>query len=299
MKQSIALISFIFIILGCSKESEKPNSDIILNYEKTNPSAYLSSDGQIALKIEGGVKPYTVIWIKDHPYNLDTMENSSTSISNLTAGMYFVVVSDKKKNEAKCSIFLSSYDTILPKEYFPVFPGSTWTYSNGETIQSANKYQKVGVFHILRKTFTYSENTNTYWPNDSIYLPIWNGIPILEYFFINSDEDWIPKIPIMHSVELQKTATNQDQRYGVCVIMTEKIDTTINIDNQTFSNVVVTIEGCAYGLWADSFPEQFSNLERKFYAKDVGLIRVDFKEYPFTSFTTEKEITSWNINNSK
>ncbi len=33
------------------------------------------------------------------------------------------------------------YDTILPKEYFPVFPGSYWVYNNTDTLRVMEDYQ--------------------------------------------------------------------------------------------------------------------------------------------------------------
>ena len=55
------------------------------------------------------------------------------------------------------------YDTILPKEYFPAYPGSYWVYSNGVT-------KTTDVFYQLH-----------YINGEDVYVPEYDGKTVVEY----------------------------------------------------------------------------------------------------------------------
>ncbi len=69
--------------------------------------------------------------------------------------------------------FSSPYDTIFPEPYLPVYPGSFWIYNGG-----AIEY-KVSDTYVLN-SFVYSVN-GTLYGSKPCYVPIWKGLPVYKY----------------------------------------------------------------------------------------------------------------------
>lgn len=71
------------------------------------------------------------------------------------------------------------YDTIKPKDYFPVYPGSWWKYKINDTssiIDSTCNVYKQNSYVISRDW----DDVPTY--SDTLYVPFLNGCPIYGYY---------------------------------------------------------------------------------------------------------------------
>lgn len=296
MKKHNYILLIILTIIGCSKNDDiEIVEPLLLQLNVENPSGYMINDGSIQLTVEGGTEPYRIKWVKDNSNSYGSLGNSE-SLINIDGGMYFVTVTDTNELQAKDSIFLASNETIKPKEYFPAYPGSYWTYSNGETVRTSEEYIKTEVYNYIRVTDPWMHLDGKYYPSDYLYLPTYNGQPILEYYVIDSREGVLPKQPIIHANRFDYTILNPYSRYGNIVLRTETIDTTLVVNGTTYSNVIITLQGFCEEYDLSDFPSESRNIEKKYYAKDIGLIRVDLREEWDTTFRIVKEITEWHIN---
>lgn len=300
MDNKINVLFFILVVfIGCKKDILPPEQitkdlEVIVNVKP--PNSYGAADGEINIEITGGVEPYNITLVKDNPWVYDTISYSEDLI-NIKSGMYFLTIIDSADNLYSESIFVSSKDTIFPKEYLPVYPGSYWEYDDGSIETVGNNYEKVGVFNYLRTPPPWWQgHGNPYWPNDSIYVPVWNGNPILEYDRINTDEYYIPLIPIINENIFEKTVLEQDHRIWGTVIMTVAVDTVILVGETIFNDVIVTLQGWGFINDFDQFPENFTGLKKKYYAKEIGLIRFDETAWNDNTFKIVKQIVNWEIN---
>jgi len=77
-------------------------------------------------------------------------------------------------NNNPTNTITTSYDTIFPLDYFPVFPGSYWKYvdSNNDTtiIKTDSSYQK-----------DYYTIGSAAYMSDTFFVPVYNQIPIWGY----------------------------------------------------------------------------------------------------------------------
>jgi hypothetical protein len=192
-----------------------------------------------------------------------------------------------KKDNAPPAIVPSTYDTIVPLSYFPVYPGSYWKYvnSNNDTtlIETDPEYQ------LDHYTF---QMDGFY--SDTFYVPIYNGTPIWGYEehtgpISNSGSYPLPMIlsetiPVGQSWIIKNWgAINYSRKISVK-------DTTIIIAGNSYYPTIVVNE-----FWHSGGPPNAPFIKKSYYTKNIGLTRED--TYFFTdSSVLIKEIIDYHIN---
>lgn len=192
------------------------------------------------------------------------------------------------------------YDTIEPLEYFPAFPGSFWIYDNNDTLK-VEKYEE----------YTFNSAGYTATPvYETLILPklILNGIYnrndsigyVREYSISKSsdsnyrDPAFKGLLSLTENTEFEiGGATHGHKLTGKTI----KADTTIFIGAKKYENVIMTIHfdyACISGTGGS--PEDCATL-REYYAKDVGLIKRERRNYPMeTEFNKVIELVKYEIN---
>jgi len=163
-----------------------------------------------------------------------------------------------KKDEIK------NYQTIYPLPYLPAYPGSYWVYSqsnNTITVNASDEY--------VLTSFKSNELQGT--PLDSFYAPVLNNLPWGENNFFVVGYSTPVKLGNHYSfVKILSDSLNDSWSYNsyvVCSRMVNAIDSTVVVNNVTYSNVIIIEdheEGC---------PTENSVIERFYFAKNIGLIK--------------------------
>lgn len=196
----------------------------------------------------------------------------------------------------------SQIETEEPLSYFPAYPGSYWVYDNNETLRVADQYE------------LYVFNTNGYTAEpkyDTLKLP-----KLLKNVFFNplDNETYVKG----YSLSKSNTANYKDPSFKFILHTTEdkefsigaaiqdrkitgktiKTDTSIYIGNTFYQDVIVTVQfDYACVNHTNGSPEECATL-REYYAKDVGLIKRELKNYNTNNqFVTDFELNSYFINN--
>ncbi len=188
-----------------------------------------------------------------------------------------------------------NYNIIKPLDYFPAYPGSYWIYDNYDTLKVAEQYEKY-IFN--------SEGYTAVPDYDTLILPklILNGV---FFAYVNG-----------YSISKSNASNYRDPAFKEFLSLTEgseftigsaiqghkitgktiKLDTTINIGTTEYKNVIITIQfdyACVYGKGGS--PEDCATL-REYYAKDVGLIKRETRNYPIdTDFVKDIELIKYEI----
>lgn len=213
--------------------------------------------------------------------------------------VFIGLISCEINNETK-PIDSVGYDTIRPLDYFPAFPGSFWIYDNNDTLKVVNQYEK----------YIFNSSGYTLDPDyDTLILPklILNGVfnPSDTFAYVNGC-----------SISRSKESDYRDPAFKILLSLTEgseftiggviqghkitgktiKVDTTINIGMTEYKNVIITIQfDYACVLATGSSPEDCATL-REYYAKDVGLIKRETRNYPIdTDFVKDIELIKYEI----
>ena len=192
------------------------------------------------------------------------------------------------------------YDTIMPLEYFPAFPGSYWIYDNGDTLIVTGQYEKY-VFNSAG----YSAEPDY----DTLMLPklILNGIfnspdtfAYVKEYSISKPRQGDYRDPAFKSILSLKegaefTIGGAVQGHKITG-KTIKADTTIFIGSKEYNNVIMTIHfdyACVSGTGGT--PEDCATI-REYYARNVGLIKREKRNYPVeTDFVKEIELIKYDI----
>ncbi len=204
---------------------------------------------------------------------------------------------EKSDNPAPDNII--SMDTIKPLEYFPAFPGSFWVYNNNDTLKVAG-YEK----------FKFSSSDYASVPTyDSLILPklILNGIYnpgdsvayVKEYSISKSsnsnyrDPAFYGLLSTIKGAEFTIGASIQGHKITGKTI---KDDTTIVIGSITYQNVIVTIIFDYAWINQTGNPPETCAFVKEYYAKNVGLIRREKRNYPVSSeFVKDIELRYYKI----
>jgi len=209
------------------------------------------------------------------------------------------LISCEKDNEKKPNDSVI-YDTIKPLDYFPAYPGSYWIYDNNDTLKVANQYEK----------YIFNSSGYTAEPDyDTLILPklILNGI-------FNSPDTFA--YVNGYSISKSNESNYRDPAFKELLSLTEgseftiggaiqghkitgktiKVDTTINIGTTEYKNVIITIQfdyACVSGTGGS--PENCATI-REYYAKDVGLIKRETRNYPInTDFLKDFELIKYEV----
>ena len=171
-------------------------------------------------------------------------------------------------------------DTIYPGSYFPAYPKSYWRYidTNGDTsaLYTSDTYVKDRYINdFVNHTI------------DSAYVPICNGIPIYGYKEHRSDYFYyvsgtFPKF--MSEVDdigvswCFKAFSSSHSYYYRKVLA---IDTTINIGGVNYFPTIVIEESTG----TIPYP-----IYRRYYTKNIGLIRMEYIVIGLSSFTVNNTV---------
>jgi hypothetical protein len=181
----------------------------------------------------------------------------------------------------------TSYDTIFPLNYFPVFPGSYWEYvdSNNDTT-------------IIRTDSSYKKDQYTYgsaaFVSDTFFVPFYNNIPIWGYEAHTgpiSNSGSYPLTTILS--DSLPVGTNWVISNWTGTEISRKIiakDTTIITSTSLYYPTIVVEEYYSYG------PPVYTWIKRRYYTKDIGLIREEIYDYPNATINS-KELIGYFINN--
>lgn len=212
----------------------------------------------------------------------------------MIAGLF----SCEKSKEADPSL-VAVFDTIQPLEYFPAFPGSYWVYDNDDTLKVAGQYEN----------YIFNSAGYTAVPDyDTLVLPklILNGIynPGDRFAYVNGysiskaslssyrDPAFKEILSLNKGDELLIDGAVQGHQITGRVI---KADTSITIDDKTYEHVIVTIHFDRM-CTMNGFSESECAFKREYYAKGIGLIKRESRNYPIdTVFVKEIALRHFDI----
>lgn len=200
----------------------------------------------------------------------------------------FACTKDKTlTNNNPATTNVTSYDTIFPLNYFPVFPGSWWKY-----VDSNNDTTIVKTDSVYQQDY-YTVGSAAY-VSDTFFVPIYNNIPIWSYEAHTG--------PISHSGSYPLTRILSDSlpvgsnwiisNWSGTQISRKIIakDTTISISSNSYNPTIVIEEYFSYG------PPNYIWIARRYYTKNIGMIKEDLYN-SIDSTVNSKQIIGYFINN--
>lgn len=161
-------------------------------------------------------------------------------------------------------------EILYPKDYFPAYPASYWTYSDGNTVKVETGY------HL----HSYEDSIGSNHKTEEMYVPKIDGQYVYEYGITQNST----RVPLKKL--LQETVSSSGwivdywngkpvYRQVLAVNNTVTVsDTIFNIDT-TFTNVISVIE------YAEELTET-NWFVKEYYAQYVGLIRIEVNNYQDT-----------------
>jgi len=176
---------------------------------------------------------------------------------------------------------------IYPKEYLPAYPGSYWDYTNGERILTSPSY----VGHSYEASIGSIENTG------KVYVPMYNDEYLYEYTITQNSTQY-PTMKLLEEKVGNAWTIREINGEAIKRQMVSAPDSLIipfppysNSVDSVFKNILVVVE------FIDSLGVERWNL-KEYYAKDVGLIRVEANNPLDTlSEIVIKEIQAYKISN--
>lgn len=174
--------------------------------------------------------------------------------------LIIILASCKKESDSGPGPVPQGYDTIFPLSYFPVYPGSYWVYVDSmldtATIRTDSLYR-----------------LDHYYTSDTFYVPIYEGTPIWGYEAHTG--------PISHSGSYPLTRILSDTlpvgsswviHHWMGTGISRKIvarDTGIIVFGNKYEPTIIIEEYYSEG------PPTYIWIARRYYTKDIGLIRED------------------------
>jgi hypothetical protein len=177
-------------------------------------------------------------------------------------------------------------DTLFPKPYLPLYPGSYWTY-----ISSSDTFtESVGAYTIgsILDDFNHSQD---------YYVPTWKGRQYFGYGYQRTSTAFTKELEEQDVGSwLVESYSNGDCTHGGCYNVTRWVDSTamtVAVDTFIFSDVV--------RIWERKLGVNFGPYENRFYyyAKDVGLVKCELitgGSYPNWTVSTVYYVTDYFIN---
>lgn len=157
-----------------------------LSFDSGNISCHDGNNGWAKANVAGGLAPYTYAW-----YNVDGIINGN-EISQLTAGEYFVEITDKKGCFIKGSIVVTEPQSAVLIDYkeitAPAFSGAT----NGKIVAgvTGGTPNNDGTYFYEWKNSAGVVQTASAEIKDGIYTISLNGIPADKYLLTIKDKNY-------------------------------------------------------------------------------------------------------------
>lgn len=183
------------------------------------------------------------------------------------------------------------YDTILPKEYFPAFPSSSWIYNNSDTLRVMEDYQ-LCIYNVAHFTEPARYDTVVlpkFYPN-SIFgaVFIW-GYSVSKSSGSYREPAWRGILSESLGQQFYQSASESgNQNIGLTIA----VDTSITVNGVTYNDVIVTI------LYNRIFmlPPEMCFYRKEYFARGVGLIKREETDYPISiEISSVLELTDYNI----
>ena len=283
-------------LMSCQKERNEVSSSIDYEVIKTNPSKHILNDGSLEVKFSGSESEPAVKWSKDNYIGYIEISQEYT-VHELQSGMYLLEIVVDPDMIIIDTVFLTSYDTIAPGDYFPIFPGSYWIYDNSDTIKCFQEYKLIGLGHKytgLSQTHGDPPNDPSF-PVDSIYIPSVYASSLnvdydFYYYSIQVDKRlnltrYLPIVSEEYGFQIKQWDDGRyDYDYNSISILT--VDTSQHLNNTLFEDVIVAEHFNMPNLIGD-FNSNYSFVTKKLYfAKDIGLIKSEI----FIPYTIDNEL---------
>lgn len=186
-------------------------------------------------------------------------------------------------------------ETVYPLPYFPAYPGSYWIYQNNLTLRVADQYEE----------YIFNKNSYDDVPDyDTLLLPkliangIFNGPDSFAYvkeYSISKAKNSGYRDPAFYGI----LSEEEGARFPITgsfggyqtIGKTIKVDTTITVNDVEFQHVIIVIRYDA----ACPMSNEVCATQKEYYARDVGLIRRENREYP-NGMVTTLELVDYKIN---
>jgi hypothetical protein len=182
-----------------------------------------------------------------------------------------------KKDDLQ-SAFDAQKDTVKPGAYLPVYPGSYWKYVNENNDTVVKRASAAWQQH----SFAYSKDGITY-QSGAAYVPYWMGKPVYRYSTLLETRDCDGPTGVFEPVPLLTETAGEkwfyqhrfpcgDQHISQPVYKREVVakDTSVQVNSVTYSNVIQVMD-----YWLFGANVQPSNVRYYYYARDIGLVRMD------------------------
>lgn len=197
-----------------------------------------------------------------------------------TALALAVMASCEKGNDAKY---------FEPDVYLPAYPGSYWDYTDGTRVRATN-YE----LHSYRLSTSSSKRS------EECYVPVWDGKYLYKYSIYQSS----PLYPMKELLKPKGSSSPWvvDENNGVRLKRSEvHLDSmfirmpadSVSFKDSVFKDVYRVTE------FLETYDDvNYWNL-REYYAKNVGLIKVEVNSPNDTNYIVQKEIRAYHINKPK
>lgn len=284
------LIVFLFlaalVLPACQKDDTNPeDGPISTTYEivKIDPSKHHLNDGSIEVKFADSEYRPEIKLRKDNYIGYKEV-SSEYYTQGLGSGMYLLEIGKDPDSVLIDTVFLSSCDTIVPSDYFPIYPGSYWIYDNSDTLLCGEEYNLIGLGHTysgLSQTHGDPPNEPSF-PVDSIYVPSADvasqerAYNFYHYsLLLDKDLNLTRYLPIVNEEEGYSIKQWDDGRYDFDynAIAILKVDTTLYIDNILYENVIIAEHFNMPDLVGDRESHYSFATKRLYFSKNIGLIR--------------------------
>ncbi|MBF4516515.1 T9SS type A sorting domain-containing protein [Flavobacterium sp. ANB] len=172
--------------IPAAKEIAEP-AKLNLSFETGNISCYSGNNGWVKANVSGGMTPYNYTW-----YNVNGGIINNNEISQLTAGEYFVEVTDKKGCFIKGNIILTEPKLPVAVDYkeivSPTFSGA----GNGKIIAevTGGTPNNDGTYIYEWKNAVGVLQTTTTELLDGKYIITLDGVPANDYLLTIKDKNY-------------------------------------------------------------------------------------------------------------
>ncbi len=193
-----------------------------------------------------------------------------SKIGAILLGISIIVACDKGDD----------YNYVKPGEYLPAYPGSYWDYSDGSRVR-ATDYE----LHSYRISTTSPDNS------ESCYVPVWDGKYLYKYSVYQQSTIY----PMRKLLVGSGTSTWIVEENNNVKLKRHEIHLD-SLEMPTLDTVFYDV--CQVTEYQEIFDFTDHWNLREYYAKNVGLLRVEVNNpYDTLDFVVQKELRAFYINN--